>query len=327
MRRNNGERWSDCGEQSTLPRPLGEMFPREPRLRSRLLPGMARKPPPLHRHAQAGEKKKPAGRGFSGSDDKDIEEASKLRAPVIYETLRREGEDEMDRPFTSLWWSGVAAGLSISFSLLAQAILKSHLPDTPWRPLISDLGYSVGFLMVILARQQLFTENTITAVLPFIATPGPRALRRLARMWGIVLSANLAGAFFAALFCTFTPAVSPEIRHTMVQISVDSTSAGALDTFFLGISAGFLMAAMVWLLPSAEGAQFLVITLVTYLIAIGGFAHIVAGSVETFMLVVGGREGIGWALVQFLLPALAGNIVGGSALFAVIAYGQVAKEV
>jgi len=75
----------------------------------------------------------------------------------------------MERPITSLWWSGVAAGLSISFSLLAQALLQAHLPDTSWRPLLTSLGYPVGFLIVVLARQQLFTENTITPVLPLAA--------------------------------------------------------------------------------------------------------------------------------------------------------------
>ena len=71
----------------------------------------------------------------------DIEERSSPRTPVIYEVVRRLGEEEMARPVTSLWWSGVAAGLSISFSLLAQAILQTHLPEAPWRPLIGSFGY------------------------------------------------------------------------------------------------------------------------------------------------------------------------------------------
>ena len=91
----------------------------------------------------------------------DIEERSSPRTPVIYEIVRRLGEEEMVRPIVSLWWSGLAAGLSISFSLLAQAILQSRLPDVSWRPLVADLGYSVGFVMVVLSRQQLFTESTV----------------------------------------------------------------------------------------------------------------------------------------------------------------------
>src|ERR1700686_5137052 len=76
--------------------------------------------------------------GTSGREVDDVEERSTPLTPVIYEIVRRLGEEEMARPFTSLWWSGVAAGLSISFSLLAQAILQAHLPDAPWRPLVTS---------------------------------------------------------------------------------------------------------------------------------------------------------------------------------------------
>ena len=114
----------------------------------------------------------------------DIEERSSPRTPVIYEIVRRLGEEEMARPALSLWWSGVAAGLSISFSLLAQSVLQAHLPDESWRPLVSSLGYSVGFIMVVLSRQQLFTENTITVVLPVMADfTGENLFRAPRTMW------------------------------------------------------------------------------------------------------------------------------------------------
>ena len=123
-------------------------------------------------------------RGFTEGDVHDIEESSRLNAPMIYEVLRREGEGELNRPISSLWWSGLAAGLSISFSLLAQAALQSYLPDAPWRPLITGFGYTVGFLIVVLARHQLFTENTITAVLPVASDLSWLNLARMGRLWG-----------------------------------------------------------------------------------------------------------------------------------------------
>src|SRR5690242_2873232 len=82
-----------------------------------------------------------------------LEDDATPPTPAIYEVVRRLGKEEMERPAVSLWWSGVAGGLSISFSLLAEAILRMHLPDTPWRPLLVALGYPVGFLMVVLSRQ------------------------------------------------------------------------------------------------------------------------------------------------------------------------------
>jgi formate/nitrite transporter FocA (FNT family) len=233
----------------------------------------------------------------------------------------------MARPVISLWWSGIAAGLSISFSPLAQAILQTHLPDASWRTLISCFGYSVGFVMVVLSRQQLFTESTITAVLPFMASPSLGNLWKLLRMWGVVLAANFAGTFFAALFCTFTPVLSPELKAGMLEISRHIMEHGWLEMFFRAISAGFLIAAMVWLIPGAEAAQFHVVVLMTYLVAAGGFMHIVAGSVEAFLLVLNGETGWWTAATAFIAPVLAGNIVGGTALFALIAHAQVMKEI
>ena len=284
------------------------------------------KPP----HAQ--EKPKPGRRVAAGTpiterEAEHVEERSSPRTPVIYEVVSRLGEEEMARPAVSLWWSGVAAGLSISFSPLAQAILQTHLPDAPWRHLVSSLGYTVGFVMVVLARQQLFTENTITVVLPVLAEPTIKNLLRLCRMWAIVLVANVAGTLAAAVFCTYTPVLTPELRDAMLAVSGHLLDHSWLEMAFRGVSAGFLIAAMVWLIPSSEGAQFHVITLMTYLIAAGGFMHIVAGSVEAFMLVLHG-DLTWWAMVaDFFVPVLIGNVVGGTALFALISYAQVMQEI
>ena len=255
-----------------------------------------------------------------------IEERSTPPTPVIYEIVRRYGEDEMARPAASLWWSGLAAGLSISFSLLAEAILRMHLPDAQWRPLVVALGYPVGFLMAVLGRQQLFTENTITVVLPIIARPTASNFRRGGRMWGIVLAANLAGTLAAALFITFTPVIDDALREAMLAISREALAHSWLELALRGITAGFLMAAIVWLHPSSESAQFYVIVAMTWLIAVSGSAHIVAGSVGAFLLFASGELGAG-PLGGFLLPVLAGNVVGGTVLFAMIAYAQVMKEI
>lgn len=257
----------------------------------------------------------------------DIEERSSPRIPVIYEIVRRLGEEEMSRPALSLWWSGVAAGLSISFSLVAQAVLHAHLPDAPWRPLVESFGYCLGFIMVVLARQQLFTENTITAVLPLFATFTPLKIHQFTRLWTVVLIANFVGTFVAALFFAKTPALGPELHAAMLEVAQGLTGHGFFDMLILAIPSGFLVAAMVWLLPSSDSAQFFVITMITYLIAAAGFMHIVAGSTEAFFLALNGTAGWGFVFGGFILPVLIGNIIGGTALFTLIAYGQVMHEI
>jgi formate/nitrite transporter FocA (FNT family) len=257
----------------------------------------------------------------------DVEEMSSPRTPVIYEIVRRLGDEEMDRPIVSLWWSGVAAGLSISFSFLAQGILHAHLPAASWSVLISSLGYSVGFLIVVLSRQQLFTESTVTAVLPTIANPTPENLWRLIRLWGVVLVANLVGTLVAAMLCTLSPVLTPELNSAMLEISAHITNHSWMEMLFRAIASGFLIATMVWLMPGAEGAQFHVIVVITYLIAAAGFMHIVAGSVEAFFLVLNGHLALAPMVADFFVPVLIGNIIGGTALFALIAYAQVMKEI
>ncbi|HJU24554.1 MAG TPA: formate/nitrite transporter family protein [Casimicrobiaceae bacterium] len=260
-------------------------------------------------------------------EERQVEERSGLRTPVIYEIVRKRGDEEMARPTTSLWWSGVAAGMSMSFSLLTQAILLTTLPDAPWRHLVISAGYSVGFLMVILGGQQLFTENTITAVLPLMKDFTIRNIWRLSRLWTIVWVANMVGTLFAAYFCTWTPVITPELRDAMLQVSGELMKNGWVEMFFRAIAAGFLVAATVWLIPGAESAKFWVISLFTFLIGAGGFAHIVAGSVEAFLLIANGQLDVVTMLAGFMIPTLLGNIVGGTALFALISYAQVMEEI
>jgi formate/nitrite transporter FocA (FNT family) len=272
---------------------------------------------------------KPRGKtkGITEREISDVEEMSAPRTPVIYEVVRRLGDEEMARPATSLWWSGVAAGLSISFSLLAQAILQAHLPDEPWRPLVAGFGYCVGFLMVVLGNQQLFTESTITVVLPVFKDLSWKNIGRMGRLWAIVLVANYIGTLLASIFCSYAPVMPSDLLHGMQTISRDLLGLGRWQMAFRGVSSGFLIAAMVWMIPSAESAKFAVITLMTYLIAIGGFTHIVAGSMEANMLVVHGDWEWWRMLGQFFVPVLLGNIVGGTALFALISYAQVMEEI
>lgn len=273
--------------------------------------------------------------GDKGSDDRkltrkearDIEASSRLSAPIIYEVLRREGEEEMKRPLSSLWWSGVAAGLSLSLSLLAQAVLRSHLPDAPWRDLVSSLGYTMGFLVAVMARHQLFTENTITPVLPVAAEPSLHNVGRMGRLWAIVLAANFVGTFCAALFYTFSATVSPEVRGAMLAIAHEAMAHPPAEMFARAVAAGFIIAAMVWLLPTAGQGQPTIVLLMTYLIAAAQLSHIVAGSLEAFMLVLQGGMSVPDMLTGFVGPALAGNVIGGTFLFALISYGQVAEEI
>ena len=160
-----------------------------------------------------------------------------------------------------------------------------------------------------------------------MADPGLRQLAMAARMWAIVLAANLAGTLLAALFCTLAPVITPPVRESMLAIGEQAMQHDWLKMGLRGVTAGYLMAVMVWLIPAAGNAQFHVVALMTYVIGAGGFTHIVTGSLEGFLLLFAGRLDAAVLVGRFMLPTLAGNIVGGTVLFALLSYAQVMKEI
>ena len=261
------------------------------------------------------------------AEEKSVSEATALSPRLIYEVIRREGEEELARSKRSLIWSGVAAGVMISLSVLGEAIFRTYLPDTEYCFLIENLGYSLGFLAVIMGRMQLFTENTITTVLPIMRARSWVSFYSMMRLWGIVLSANVVGAFAAAMLFMWTPAISPDIVPAILELSEHATGLGTYESFWRAIPAGVIVALIVWMLPQADETSFFLILVFTWLIAAGDFAHIVAGSVEMAVMILVGELGFGTAVFGFFIPVLVGNIVGGTIIFTLVAWGQVRDEV
>jgi len=242
-------------------------------------------------------------------DEEDRERVDEYRSPpasVIFEAIRREGDHELCRPASALWWSGVAAGLAISTSVLCKGFLVAVLPDTDWAPAVSNLGYTVGFLIVILAGH----------------------LTRTARLWLIVLVANLAGSLLASAVLVFGGLVPAKQYSAILQISRHYADATGMQHLMWGIPAGFIIAALVWILPRLEGAgEVLMIVILTYMIGLGGMSHGVAGSTELFILLMHGEIGLGATVFSGLLPALVGNVIGGTGIFAALTYAQVHEEI
>lgn len=252
------------------------------------------------------------------------EEHSRPNALVVHEVIRREGEKELERSALALIWSGLAAGLSMGFSLVTEGLLRAHLPDAPWRPLVTKLGYSVGFLITVLGRQQLFTENTLTPILPLLTKRDARTLSQVLRLWGLVLAANLVGTFIFAWAMGHTLAFPAEAKAAFAQIGAEAMEGGFGAHCVRGVFAGWLIALMVWLLPAAEQSRLQIIVILTYLVGLAGLSHVIVGSVETLSLVTTGAASWGAYFGGFLAPTLLGNILGGTMLVAVLNYGQVA---
>ncbi|EEF60966.1 formate/nitrite transporter family protein [Pedosphaera parvula] len=256
-------------------------------------------------------------------EEEEVQHRTAIGAHVVYEAILKEGEQELSRPASALAFSGLAAGLSMGFSFLTQGFLEAHLPATKWAPLVAKLGYSVGFLIVILGRQQLFTENTLTPVLPFLRHPNIRTLSQIARLWIAVFLANWVGTMLFAWVLGHSSIIEDSSRDTFLKIGRQAMGDSFGGTMLKAVFAGWLIALLVWLLPYAETGRVTVIIIMTYVIALGSFSHIIAGSVDTFYLVALHDRTFGQYLIQFMLPTLIGNIIGGIALVTALNHAQV----
>jgi formate/nitrite transporter FocA (FNT family) len=214
----------------------------------------------------------------------------------------------------------------IGFSTLVEAILHVHLPDAPWRPLVENLGYCVGFLFVILSRHQLFTENTVTVILPLAVHRTFGHFLSVARLWVLVAAANVLGALIFAAFWTFAEVADGTTLDAMRDIGRHTMELSWYSMFTRSIVAGILIASLVWIMPTAESAKFWSIILVTYVIAIADLPHIVAGGVEALLLLLAGEISLADFVIHFGLPVFFGNVLGGTGLFSLISYAQVQQE-
>jgi formate/nitrite transporter FocA (FNT family) len=270
-------------------------------------------------------RKEKQGSPLSNREIEEADERSSTSAKVVHEAIRLEGTEELERHSSSVAWSGLAAGLTIGTSMLGQGVLMAALPDTPWRPLVAAFGYALGFIFVTMGRQQLFTETTLTAMLP--ALHGSHSLSAVGRYWAVVFAANILGTTLFAAAMTMPHLLKPEYLQSMTDLGVRAVEPGFVAVLAKAILAGWLIALMVWLMPAAGSARFLVIVTVTWLIAAGEFSHVIAGSAETALAAMRGATSWSDYGLRFLLPAFIGNSIGGVVFVALLNHAQVRKEV
>jgi formate/nitrite transporter FocA (FNT family) len=263
-------------------------------------------------------------------DDGEQQQAAQHAAPralVIHEVVREEGEAAMDRTAGALIMSGLAAGLSMGFSFLTQAAIESALPDTSWRFLVASFGYTVGFVIVILGKQQLFTESTLSAVLPVLTRRDLKTVAKTARLWGLVLFANIVGTLVFAALLQIPGVFSDDVVKSLGTLATQPFSGSFTVTVVRAMFAGWLIALMVWLLPGARSARLATILLITYVVAISKLSHIIAGSVEASYAVMTGAASVQDYVLGFFAPTLLGNMIGGISLVAIINHGSIAAEI
>ena len=256
----------------------------------------------------------PAG----SSQQKDLERPS---AEDIYEQVATNARQELARSSVALGLSGFGAGAFMGLSALATAIALALLGASPHARILSRMFYPLGFIVVIIGRSQLFTENTLYPVA--LVLTEKRQFWNTMRLWATVLPTNVLGAFMFALLAADTSALDPAFVTTMSVLGAGALAHPSATVFWSGVIAGWMIALAAWLVSASHSVtgSVMVIWMLTYVVGLGDFAHCIASSGEIFVTIL--THHAPWiAYAQWFFPAVGGNIVGGIFLVTILEYGQ-----
>ena len=269
------------------------------------------------------------GKATEQSESASVEKpetGTRLSASEIHDNVMSEANEELERAAASLLISSFASGLAIGFSFLGGAYASGLVPPA-YGPAAAAAAYPLGFIFVIMARSELFTENTLTPVLPLLHRRDAVTLVKMLRVWGLLLVGNLLGTLLFAWVMARTPAITPALQAGMLRMAERATDLTFSLTLYHAIFAGWLIALLTWVLASTRqtGAQLVLIWLLTAPISAFEFKHSIVGSSEAFYRAWAGSAGWG-PMTAFIVAAVIGNAIGGVMLVAILNYGQVVTE-
>lgn len=254
-----------------------------------------------------------------------LEEAKKAPGQILQAELV-EAMDALTRSSLRLFLSGLSAGLDIGFSLFLVAVVQTLGQGSLSEPVLKILVgmmYSFGFILVVVGRSELFTEQTSLAILPLLSRQA--SFKMVIRLWGIVYLANLIGAMlFAVLVVIIGPALGVIDVKVFGELSRSIVAHPGWVILLSGMLAGWLMGLLSWLVYAGRDtiSQILIVFLITSVIGLGHLHHCIVGSVE---VLAGVFADPGTTLADyghFLLWTTAGNALGGVIFVSLLKYGH-----
>ncbi len=256
----------------------------------------------------------------SGSEDR-----VRPGAAEIYESVKRDAAEELERGKPAVAFSGLFAGATLGFSGLAASAAAVALGGGHAAELVGAIFYPLGFIAAIIGRAQLFTENTLYPMT--LALDERRYLAPMLRLWAIVFAANVLGALLFAVLVVDSSALAHGLVAELVRTGHDRAAGPSSSWFWSGVLAGWLLALVAWLIEASSAVigQFVLIWGLTFVIGVAGLDHCVSTTAEVLAAVVNGHVGVGHFLAWLSLVTL-GNIAGGAVIVALLNYAQVRTE-
>jgi len=252
----------------------------------------------------------------------EVEESGKYTE--ILSRVIHEGEEIFKIKKRAIFLSACIAGLEIGFSYLLICTLYFLLVGKVEENIIFKLFglvYPLGFIMVILGKSVLFTEQTSVLALPVLN--GQRTVLELLSIWGVVIIGNILGGILF-VFCVGDLASQLNLfeKDTMVKIGSHILDHSYWVLLLSSVFAGWLMGLLTWILNSTTESQtrILLIVLITGTIGFIGFHHSIVGNIEVFGAFLYTETISLGDYLMFLILTLFGNGIGGAIVVALFKY-------
>jgi formate/nitrite transporter FocA (FNT family) len=256
------------------------------------------------------------------------DDSSRRTAEQILDSVVESAREEIERGSLALGFSGLAAGMSMGLTGLAVAIVLTFSGQSEAAKLTARLLYPLGFIVVIIGRQQLFTENTLYPVALCLKERRWANIRESIRLWVVVFSANIAGTLLFSLLVVKTKALRPDILHTLATLGQEAAARSGSQLFWSGVVGGWLIALVAWMVTASHytSGQLLTTWLITFVVGAGEFSHCIAGSGELLASVVSGSLPA-LSYLHWIVPVTLGNVLGGVTIVTLLNFGQVHANV
>lgn len=246
---------------------------------------------------------------------------SDVHAESAFHHSVKEGEARAERPLHGLIATGLMGGVDVSIGVLAMLVVKEQTGST----IAGALAFAIGFVVLLLAHSELFTENYLHPVTAWIARKAS-ALGVL-RLWAGTLTFNLIGGW---LFSWLIVWGLPEVHTTAIEIGSRIVSRSNGELIALGIMAGMAMTLLTWIEESAKSTDFgktITAVGIGFLFMAAHLNHVVITSFELFVALHTGAAPFGyddWLRVGGI--ALISNLVGGVVLVTGLRVLQAGRE-
>ncbi len=224
-------------------------------------------------------------------------------------------------PLLTLGLLGVLAGAFIGLGALMFALVASDASlGFAAQRFLGGLVFSLGLVLVVVAGAELFTGNSLIAMAWASRCVGTPALLR---NWVVACAANFAGAAGLALLVAWSGVTAlnhGEVGQAVVRIAQAKAALPASEAFFRGVGCNLLVCMAVWMTLAGRSVADKVLVIVFPITAFvaAGFEHSIANMFFfPLAMALGAPLGAGQMLAN-LGPVIAGNIVGGSVLVALV---------